>query len=57
MEDIRLGRGMTGAVYEEEEEEDTIGSEAGERTHPAVHRESWIPAVCLPQTRGNLEHK
>lgn len=29
----------------------------GRRTHPAVHPESWIPAVCLPQTRGNLEHK
>lgn len=27
------------------------------RTHPAVHQESWIPAVCLPQMRGNLEHK
>lgn len=27
------------------------------KTHPAVHQESWIPAVCLPQTRGNLEHK
>lgn len=43
-----------------EGEDDTASGRVGgggERTHPAVHPESWIPAVCLPQTRGNLEHK
>lgn len=38
-------------------EKGRVGRREGGRTHPAVHRESWIPAVCLPQTRGNLEHK
>lgn len=26
-------------------------------THQAAHPESWIQAVCLLQTKENLEHK